>query len=247
MIETSNGIPAIMNVTPTNNGTNDGLGGGNGMWWILMYFLFFAMMGNGFFGNNGGSNMFPWLMMGQNTSNSDVQRGFDQQAITTGIAGVGAAVNGLGNQMCNGFAQAEISANARQMAGMNQDFQNQMSTLQQMFNMQQQFANCCCEQRLGQANLTSTILSENCADRNALAQAMMTMTQQNTANTQRLIDTIVGATRGLDDKLCKLELDAKDDKIAELQRQVQDANNLAQFNSIRALIEASKTTPTSTT
>ena len=199
---------------------------------MLMYFVLFAMMGGGFggWGNNGGNDaMLAYALMNQGSNNSantnnDIQRGFDQQAVLGGINGVAASVNGLGSQICNGFAQAEISANSRQMADMNQNYQNQLSTLGAFNSLQQQFASCCCDQRLGIANLTSTILSENCADRNALSEAMLQMTMQNTANTQRLVDTIVGVGNNLDNKLCQLELDGKNDKIEDLQRQVTESN-----------------------
>jgi hypothetical protein len=192
-----------------------------------MYFVLFAMMGGGFGGFGGGNNMLPWMLMGNNNSNNtnnDIQRGFGQQAILGAINGVGAGVNGLGAQLCNGFAQAEISANSRQMADMNQNYQNQLNTLSQFNSMMSRFDTCCCDNRLGLANLTSTVLSENCADRNALSEAMMLMSQQNTANTQRLVDTIVGIGNNLDNKLCQLELDGKNDKIDDLQRQVTESN-----------------------
>lgn len=229
----SGGIPAYMNVAPAGNGYNDGFsfGGGGGIWWVMMYFVLFAMMGNGGFGGFGGNNMLPWMLMGNNNSNntnSDIQRGFDQAALTNGINTLNTTVTngfaGVSQGMCNGFAQAEISANNRQMADMQQNYSNQLSTLQSFNNMQSQFAQCCCDNKLGIANLTSTILSENCADRNALSEAMLQMTMQNTANTQRLVDTIVGVGNNLDNKLCQLELDGKNDKIDDLQRQVSEAN-----------------------
>lgn len=229
----TSGIPAYMNVMPASNGYGDGfgMGGFGGGWWMLMYFVLFAMMGGGFggWGGNGANNdaMLAYALMNQgsnNNTNNDIQRGFDQQAVLGAINGVGAGVNGLGAQLCNGFAQAEISANSRQMADMNQNYQNQLSTLGAFNSIQQQFASCCCDQKLGLANLTSTVLSENCADRNALSEAMLQMTMQNTANTQRLVDTIVGIGNNLDNKLCQLELDGKNDKIDDLQRQVTESN-----------------------
>lgn len=225
----SNGIPAYMNVTPAGTGYGGdgfGMGGFGGGWWMLMYFVLFAMMGGGF-GGFGGNNMLPWMLMGNNNSNNtnnDIQRGFDQQAIMGAINGVGANVNGVGAQVSNGFAQAEIAANGRQMADMQMQYQSQMNTMQQFFDMMRGFDTCCCDNRLGLANLTSTVLSENCADRNALSEAMMLMSQQNTANTQRLVDTIVGIGNNIDNKLCQLELDGKNDKIDDLQRQVTESN-----------------------
>ena len=97
---------------------------------------------------------------------------------------------GLSNQVCNccsdmqstvanGFYNSEIAANNRQMANM-----------QTSFDLSRQFADCCCENRLGIANLNSTILSENCADRAALADGLKDVLINQTANTQRILDQL---------------------------------------------------------
>ena len=225
----SNGIPAYMNVTPAGTGYGGdgfGMGGFGGGWWMLMYFVLFAMMGGGF-GGFGGNNMLPWMLMGNNNSNNtnnDIQRGFDQQAIMGAINGVGANVNGVGAQVSNGFAQAEIAANGRQMADMQMQYQSQMNTMQQFFDMMRGFDSCCCDNKLATADLKATVLQENCADRNALSEAMMQMYMSNTANTQRLVDAINQIGTNLNNKLCQLEMDGKNDKIADLQRQLSEAN-----------------------
>ena len=221
-----NGNGMVMPVAPMygNNGYNNGWGfGGDGAWWIIILLLFANGngWGNGFGGYGGG--MMPW-MMGYNYTNNDIQRGFDQQAIISGINGVANSVNGLSNQLCNstanitasvnnGFALAESSANARQMADM-----------QQNFALQSQLAQCCCDNRLATANLNATILSENCADRAALSDGIRDILVNQTANTQRLVDTTTQAVQGVYDKLCQLELNAKDDTIADLRNQLNQAN-----------------------
>ena len=76
-----------------------------------------------------------------------------------------------------------------------------------------QFANCCCENRLGIADLKYTVATENCADRTAAYQ-----------NTRDIIDSQTRGTQAILDKLCQLELDAKNDKINDLERQLTMAN-----------------------
>ena len=78
--------------------------------------------------------------------------------LCNGFAGVNAGV-------ANGFAQAEIAANGRQMANMNQAFAAQTAMTQGFNGLQSQFADCCCENRLGLADLKYTVATENCADR----------------------------------------------------------------------------------
>lgn len=220
MIDSGNSM--VMPVSPY--GGNGGFGdmGGGGLAWILMYFIFFAMFGGNWGNNrgNGGSDI-PIIM---NNTNNEVQRGFDQQAVMGAINGVGANVNGVGAQVSNGFAQAEIAANGRQMADMQMTYQGQMNTMQQFFDMMRGFDTCCCDNKLATADLKATVLQENCADRNALSEAMMQLYMSNTSNTQRLIDTINQMGTNLNNKLCQLEMDGKNDKIADLQRQLSEAN-----------------------
>ena len=122
----------------------DGMfGGGNGAWWIIILLAVLGW-GNGFGGWGGNNN-------GGGFINADIQRGFDQSAVINGI-------NGLNNAVANGFAQAEISANGRQMADMNQ-----------MFALQSAMQQCCCDNRAATADLKYTIANEAAATRAASA------------------------------------------------------------------------------
>lgn len=192
-----------------NNGMNDGFGfgGGMGAWWLLV--LLFAMGGwNNNRGNNGDSSVLPYLLMSNNNNGggndcncgNQIRRGFDQQAIISGISGVQSSViNGnAANQqsLCAGFAGVEQNATARQMANM-----------QQMFGLSQQFSQCCCDQKLAAAENRALVLSENCEDRNALNNGIRDVLINSNNNTQRLVDTMNGGFQGLQDKLCQLELD----------------------------------------
>ena len=114
----------------------DGMFGGNWMWFLLIWFAMFGWGNNGFGGCNGGVG-------------NEVQRGFDQQSIMCGITGVQNAVNGIVPAIQNGFAQAEIANNARQMTDMNQNF-----------SLQSALQNCCCENRAATADLKYTMATE---------------------------------------------------------------------------------------
>lgn len=231
----NSGIPATMLVGPANiggggmypypvfqnggNGGNNGFGGDNG-WWIVLLIILLAAGGwnNGNNGGNGGG-MFGGMPYMVNTDNS-VQRGFDQAAVMSGLTGIQSGVQNLSTQLCNccadmsqtvnsGFANAETSANARQIANMNQAFNAQTAMMQGFNSIQSQFADCCCENRLGIANLTSTVLSENCADRAALAEGVRDIIQSQTMGVQRILD-----------QMCNDKIDAKNEKIADLERQL---------------------------
>lgn len=228
----------VMPVQPMYGGNgyggNGGFGwGGDGAWWLLVLFLF-AANGNGFgWGNGGSGGAMPYLM-GTNTNN-DVQRGFDQQAVMGGINGLTASIAGVNNALCNGFAgvnatvnqgfaTAEVADNARQMANMQQAFASQTAITSGLSGLQSQLAQCCCDNRLATANLNATILSENCADRAALSDGVRDLLANQTANTQALINTTNQAVQGVMDKICQLELDAKNDKIRDLQTQLTMSN-----------------------
>lgn len=243
LVESGNGGNGlIMPVAPMYAGGGSGFGGfgGDNGWWIILLFLFaLGGWGNGFGCNAGGGTM-PYIM--NSTTNADVQRGFDHQSVMSGISGLQSGISGLSTQLCNtgadiqqslcsgfagvnatvnsGFANAETAATARQMANMNQAFNAQTSMMQGFNTIGSQFADCCCENRLGLADLKYTVATENCADRTAAYQ-----------NTRDIIDSQTRGTQAILDKLCQLELDgvkaqvdAKNDKIIDLQNQLNMAS-----------------------
>ena len=230
----SNGNGMVMPVAPMYGG---GYGGGNGwgfgndggLFWLLVLFLFgFAGngWGNGFGGGAGG--VMPYMMTG-NIDNG-VQRGFDQNAVMTGINGINNAVTtGFGNvqtALCsgfggvnqaisNGFAQAEIANNARQMADMQQNFGMQ-TAMGQGFN----------GVTAGISDLRYTEATEACATRNQSAQ-----------NTRDIIDAVNRGNQGIMDKLCALELDGVKNQLAQANREntaLQNQVNMATFRESQA-------------
>ena len=205
-------------------GGNGGFLGGDGIWAILLFALLFGNGGwgnGGFgFGGNGFDNGYAWLSNGQKEIMNNTNNGFDTLHLSNQIEGVRDGVYGLSNQMCNstsdivsavnnGFSNAEISANGRQIANMQQAFNNQIATLQGFNGLSSQFADCCCENRLGIQDLKSTVISENCNDREVLREIGQNILVNQTANTQKIIDEIF-----------RDRLDEKQDKIEELNRQI---------------------------
>lgn len=208
---------------------NSGFGSGYGsdwVWIILLLALFGGFNGNGFGGGFGGgfNNEYAWLSNGQKEIMSNTNNGFDTLHLSNQIEGVRDGIYGLSNQLCNccadmnqtvsaGFANAEVAANSRQMANMQQAFNSEIATLNGFNNINNALQNCCCENRLGIANLTSTVISENCADREALSNGIRDIISSQTASTQRILD-----------QLCQDKIDAKNEKISDLQRQLQMAD-----------------------
>lgn len=187
----------VMPVTPVG-GYGNSFGNGDGSWWILLLFILLGGWGNGFGGGYGGN--------GAMFVDNGVQRGFDQAAIMNGITGVGNnVVSGFGDtatNLCggfagvtaainNGFSQAEIAANARAM-----------SDMQQMFALQSQFAQCCCDNRLANCQTQNLISNEAASTRTAIQNGV-----------QSVLDTI-----------CQDKIDSKNEKILELQNSLNMAN-----------------------
>lgn len=235
---TSTGNDMVMPVAPmmgNNGGGNGGFGwGGDGAWWLLVLFLF-AANGNGFgWGGNGMNGAAPYIM--NTTTNNDVQRGFDQQAVMSSLGDITGAVTsgfaGVNQSLCSGFAGVNATINSGFNAAEASNNARQIANMQSMFGLQSQLAQCFCDNRLATANLNATILAENCADRAAVSDGIRDILQNQTANTQALINNTNQAVQGVYDKLCQLELDAKNDKIADLQAQLSqarfDASQVAQ-------------------
>ena len=191
-----------MPVAPMGGGMGD-----NNYWWIILLFLFAGGWGGmGGFGNNAGAGFM----------NADMQRGFDQQAVMGGVNGLQNSVtSGYGDlqtALCggfagvtasinNGFAQAEIAENSRNVANM-----------QQMFSLQQQLSQCCCDNRMATVQTQNIVQSEGAATRLA----------------------IENQTQAILDKLCAQE-------IVNLQNQLNAANLAAsQTAQTQAIIAALK-------
>ena len=94
------------------------------------------------------------------------------------------------------------------MANMNQNFNNQISTLQGFNGLQKSLDTCCCENRLATCQTQNIVQNEANQTRFADANNTRDIITNATANTQAILD-----------KLCQLELDAKQDKINDLERQ----------------------------
>ena len=104
--------------------------------------------------------------------NADMQRGFDQSALVNGQQNILTALNN-----------------------------NQIASMNQAFNMQSAFQNCCCENRLGTSDLKYTIANEGAATRAAIAD--------------------IG--QSIKDQMCQDKIDAKNETIALLRQELQMA------------------------
>lgn len=227
LTDESNGNGFYMPVAPAYGGgmNNGGFGFGGDWGWIILLLLAFNGGWGGFGGMGGFGNMalgydFPWLLNGQNNINANTNNGFRDAMLQDNITSTRDAVANLSTQLCgccadmqtavaNGFSSAEIAANARQIANMQTAFNTQTAITGGLNNISAQLANCCCENRLGIANLAADVARENCADREALNYGVRDIITNQTAGIQRILD-----------QMCSDKIDAKNERIADLERQL---------------------------
>lgn len=220
LVESQNQQPSV-NVYP--NGGNGGFGGfgdmfsgGGGMifFWLILFFFMMMFMGWGNNGNNNGNNggvtYMPYPMYGLGVAQAEgnaVRQGFDQAAIIDGI-------NNIQTSLQTGFSNAEVAR----------------------CNLNMALQNCCCENRAAVADLKYTVATEACADRAAVNDALQAVTAQGIANTNALMNTVNGGIQAIKDQLCADKIDAKNEKIADLERQLTMANLAASQNAQTAAI-----------
>lgn len=222
MFSTNNGYSLADVAAVTNGGYgNNGFGDGNG-WWIILLFLFaLGGWGNGRgfgggYGGGGGSDttgmLYPWM---------------NQAGITTGgfeNAAIQSTLGDITTSLCSGFAGVTAAVTASQNALAQQMYSNQLADLERSFaaqtantagltNISSQLAQCCCDNRLATAQLDATVVRENCADREALNYATRDIIASQTAGIQKILD-----------QMCSDKIDAKNEKIADLERQLTMAN-----------------------
>lgn len=215
MALTDEGMNTTMLVSPTGGyvGNNGGFGngfGGDWAWIILLLLLGWGNNGNGFGGGcNGFGGEYPWLANGQQNIMSNTNNGFRDAMINDGITSIRDGISGISTQLCNGFADIEQGANARQIANMQTAFAGQTAMAQGFNAIQGQLAQCCCDNRLATCQTQNIVQNEGNATRFADAN-----------NTRDIIDATNRNGQLILDKLCSLELDAKNDTIAQLRSEL---------------------------
>lgn len=141
--------------------------------------------------------------------NNNTQNGFDYAALDTQL---------------NGIQGAITSGN---LDNLNRSFDSQTAITSALYGVNSALQNCCCENRANIADLKYTVATEACADRSAVNDALRDVIAANTASTQRILD-----------QLCADKIDAKNEKIADLERQLTMANLAASQGAQTAAIIA---------
>lgn len=222
----------VMPVSPMYGNGGSGFGfGGDWAWILLLLVLFGGRWGNNGFGggsNGGFDGLYPWMNSSQNINdgfrdqmlNTTTGFGNIQTALCSGFAGTTAAITGAQNAIAS-----QMYSN--QIADLERSFAAQTANTQALTALQSQFAQCCCDNRAGIEGLRYSIATEACADRNAISTALRDVLEANNASTQRILDT-----------MCQDKIDAKNERIADLERQLTMASLAASQNAQTATILA---------
>ena len=230
--QVGNGTDPATLMAMMNNG---GFGNGNWMWIIFLFFLYgWGRNGNGLFGGNNGSDTSylagqaerDMLMQAINGNGSAIQSlatnlNCDVNSIKSAINSVQNSISSVGNQV--GLTGQQV-VNAIQQGNM---------------SLAQQFAQCCCDNKLlitqmgyeGQIRdlsntqqLTSQLNTVNTGVERGFSSVAFETAQQTCA----LQNSMKSQTQTIIDKLASMEANAQQDKIATLTAQLTAANSRAE-------------------
>lgn len=199
-------IAAVTGNNRNGDGNNDGWGGNNGWWILIILFALFGWGRGGYGGgygngeNGGGGTTVVTVPMandcccgsGRGGSNgfieAAIQRGFDNQSVIQKLDGLNGGVCSLGYDQ---LAQMNgINTNIMQTGfGLQQGLNAvNVANMQNTNALSTQLANCCCENRQGQADIKYAMATDTCAITTAIQQAAQNIMQNDNANYRQLHD-----------------------------------------------------------
>lgn len=184
MFNTGVASPSLADIAAVtkNNGGDDGFGGNNGWWVLIILFALFGGWGNGGYGANAGGGA------GNYYTDAAIQRGFDTQSIIQKLDGINSGICSLGYDQLN--QMNGINANIMQTGfGIQQAINaDTVAGMQQANALATQLAQCCCENRQGQADIKYAMATDACAITTAIQQAAQNIMQNDNANYRQLHD-----------------------------------------------------------
>lgn len=226
-LSSDGGAVMTMPVQPANTCSNSGNGwgfGGDGAWWIIILFLFVFC---GWGGNWGGN---------RNGAGTPGGSAVDGYILTSDFANTERKIDGVNNGLCDGFYQQ-----AQLITGVQQNMSNgfmsaevsranqQAAFMQQLFAMQMQQRNCCCETREAIHDVNYNMTAQACDIRNTVQNAARDIVDNQNQNARAILDALTAQ-----------RIEAKDAKIAEQGQQLfaaqLAASQAAQNETIKAYV-----------
>lgn len=179
-----------MPVAPTGFMGNNGFGGD---WWFIILFVILFCGWGGNWGNNGNNGVASDYVLA--TDFATIERKLD--GVNNGICDSTFALN---NTITNGFANAELSR-----------CNQQQNLMQQLFAMQMQSQECCCENRAAIAQVRYDMATQACDTRNTVQNAARDIIDNANCNSRAILDFLV------QDKMRMLETENQSLRLAASQ------------------------------
>jgi len=220
-----------------NGGNGGGFGGDYGAWWIIIIIILFGWGRNGNWGGGGNSDngSIPYYQS-LDTDFATLERKID--GVYSGICDSTFALN---NSIQNGFASAQNTM-TQGFAGLNTTITNGNYENRIAVNgIGTQLAQCCCDLKsIAQDNKYENLQNLNILNNN-VNNGFTNVQQSMCINTRDIIDNQNKNARDIIDLLNSNKLEAKNERIAELNNQVnalqlaasQSAQNEYLLNSLR--------------
>lgn len=223
---------SLSDIAAITGNNNDGWGGNGGWWIILLFLVFFGWGGNRGYGGFGGGQDSTSVYEGY-VLNNDFSVLSNQ--MSQGFASQERKLDSISNGICSlGYDQLA------QMNGINTNIMGGVNTLQAAIK------DCCCQTQQNTKD-TQYLIGSNAAEISRGVERGFSDTNYNLAsqvnglqtaiangfcqtgfneqtNTRDIIDNAAANTRAILEKLNKMEVDAKDDKIAELTAKLNKAD-----------------------
>lgn len=185
---------SLADIAAATGRNNDSFGGDG--WWIILLFLFsgFGWGGNGIWGGGAG---------GRSTTREEISYGFDMNGLESGVRGIQQGLcdgfyamntgmlngfNGIQSTLCQGFAGVNQGITNATIA----DMQNTNTLENGIQAIGTQLAACCCDVRAdvtkGFADLGYALATQECATRQAVADATRDIIASNEAGVRAILD-----------------------------------------------------------
>lgn len=245
----------IRAVTEGNNGF--GGFGDSGAWWIIIIIILFGGWGNRGFGNfgggygNGGTSVYEGYVLNNDFSQLSKQisdtynmtdRKFD--GITNGLCSLGYQelqnINGVNTNLFNGFANVTNAITTNGYETRNAITQDTIANMQNTNTLNASIKDCCCTTQRSIDGVNFNIQGVN----NAIGMQTNTIQNSMCLNTRDIIDNQNANFRALHDEIVNNRIEDKNNQIALLQTQLNNAElRASQENQTREIVNTIRPCP----
>lgn len=192
----------------TDNNRNNGGFGGDGWWVLVILFAIFGGWGGNYgYGNNGGAAV----------TDASLQRGFDTQSILGSLRGIEQGLCSLGYDQLAQFNNIGMAVMQNGYNVTNAVRDASVESSNNFSALSRQLSECCCDNRAGQKDILFEMSQANCATNTNIHQTGDAIIQSQNQGFQMLNNTI-------NDRFTQMEMNAKDNEIANLRAQLSDCN-----------------------